>query len=108
MSQQHLAGALGLTFQQVQKYERGANRVSASKLYDVARTLQVPLSFFFAGLPSPESGAAEDPATTRAERLVREFLATNEGAELAQLFPRIPQAGVRRQILQLVKASAEE
>jgi transcriptional regulator with XRE-family HTH domain len=56
MSQEHLADALGLTFQQVQKYERGANRVSASKLYDMAKTLQVPVAFFFDGLATRLKG----------------------------------------------------
>src|SRR3954464_8804994 len=57
VSQEQLADSLGLTFQQVQKYERGANRVSASKLYEIAKTLQVPVSFFFDGLADPMDGS---------------------------------------------------
>jgi transcriptional regulator with XRE-family HTH domain len=76
VSQEQLAESLGLTFQQVQKYERGANRVSASKLYEIARTLQVPVSFFFDGLADPMSGAEVDDATRHAEKVVQEFLTT--------------------------------
>jgi transcriptional regulator with XRE-family HTH domain len=62
MSQETLAESLGLTFQQVQKYERGANRVSASKLYDIAKTLQTPVSYFFDGLADPVDPGAEPVA----------------------------------------------
>ena len=102
MSQEKLAERLGLTFQQVQKYERGANRVSASKLYQAARALQTPISYFFEGLAEPdsESGAKADSA----ERAIGDFLSTPEGLELASVFPKIRDAGVRRQMLELVRA----
>jgi transcriptional regulator with XRE-family HTH domain len=103
VSQDQLAVALGLTFQQVQKYERGSNRVSASKLYQIAKTLQVPVSFFFDGLADPTDNEALDPAAARAEQGIQTFLATSEGLELAQLFPRIGRERVRRQILDLVR-----
>jgi len=61
MSQEKLGDALGLTFQQVQKYERGANRISASKLYEIARALRVPIAWFFEGLSDPEAGPADGP-----------------------------------------------
>src|SRR5215212_8586427 len=61
VSQEKLADDLGLTFQQVQKYERGANRVSASKLYEIARSLQTPVAFFFEGLNDPTQSTAYDP-----------------------------------------------
>ena len=108
VSQEQLAGALGLTFQQVQKYERGANRVSASKLYEIARTLQVPVSFFFDGLADPLAGLEADSAGSQAERVVQEFLSTAEGMELAEVFPRIHRARVRRQVLDLVRSMADE
>ena len=108
VSQEHLADSLGLTFQQVQKYERGANRVSASKLYEIARTLQVPVSFFFDGLADPTSGSESDEFSHQAERVVQEFLTTPEGMELAEAFPRIKRGRVRRQVLDLVRAMAEE
>jgi len=107
MSQEHLADALGLTFQQVQKYERGANRVSASKLYEIAKTLQVPVSFFFDGLADPVTNENDDVGAA-ADRIVTEFLNTPEGMELAEMFPKIGRGSVRRQVLDLVRAMAEE
>jgi len=107
ISQEHLADALKLTFQQVQKYERGANRVSASKLYEIARTLQVPVSFFFEGLADPVTDQ-NDEAAAAADRLVTGFLNTAEGLELAAMFPRIGRGRVRRQVLDLVRAMADE
>ncbi|EJL37822.1 putative transcriptional regulator [Caulobacter sp. AP07] len=108
VSQEQLADSLGLTFQQVQKYERGANRVSASKLYEIARTLQVPVSFFFDGLADPMDGSENDEVGQHAERVVQEFLTTPEGLELAEVFPKIGRGRVRRQVLDLVRAMAEE
>jgi transcriptional regulator with XRE-family HTH domain len=108
VSQEQLADSLGLTFQQVQKYERGANRVSASKLYEIARTLQVPVSFFFDGLADPMDGSENDEVGQHAERIVQEFLTTPEGLELAEVFPKINRGRVRRQVLDLVRAMAEE
>ena len=107
MSQEHLADALGLTFQQVQKYERGANRVSASKLYEIAKTLQVPVSFFFDGLADPVTNESDDVGAA-ADRIVTDFLNTPEGMELAEMFPKIGRGRVRRQVLDLVRAMAEE
>ncbi|TCS16537.1 transcriptional regulator with XRE-family HTH domain [Caulobacter sp. BK020] len=108
VSQEQLADSLGLTFQQVQKYERGANRVSASKLYEIAKTLQVPVSFFFDGLADPMDGSDGDEIGQQAERIVQEFLTTPEGLELAEVFPKIGRGRVRRQVLDLVRAMAEE
>jgi transcriptional regulator with XRE-family HTH domain len=108
VSQEQLADSLGLTFQQVQKYERGANRVSASKLYEIAKTLQVPVSFFFDGLADPMDGSDGDEVGQHAERVVQEFLTTPEGLELAEVFPKIGRGRVRRQVLDLVRAMAEE
>jgi len=108
VSQEQLADSLGLTFQQVQKYERGANRVSASKLYEIAKTLQVPVSFFFDGLADPMDGSDGDEIGQQAERIVQEFLTTPEGLELAEVFPKIGRGRVRRQVLDLVRAMAED
>jgi len=102
MSQERLAESIGLTFQQVQKYERATNRVSASKLWEMARVLRTSVAYFYEGLadgvggPAPQSEPFQD------------FLLSNEGMELAQMFPRIRQARVRRKILDLVRAMAEE
>ena len=105
VSQEKLAEDLGLTFQQVQKYERGANRVSASKLYEIARSLSVPVAFFFEGLNDPVSGGVAEPG---ADAILHYFLRTSEGVELASLFPMIRRARIRRRILDLVRAMAEE
>src|SRR6195952_1505577 len=79
VSQEKLADELGLTFQQVQKYERGANRVSASKLYEIARSLSAPISYFFDGLSDPQAGP--DVAGVPVDNFVHDFLMTNEGVE---------------------------
>ena len=104
VSQERLAEDLGLTFQQVQKYERGANRVSASKLYEIAKSLQSSVAYFFEGLADTTGeGVAES-----GEPFVHDFLMTSEGLELAALFPRITRPKVRRRILELVRSMAEE
>ena len=105
MSQEALAEKLGITFQQVQKYERGSNRVSASKLYEIAGALQAQVSYFFEGLADPAVAEGEAEPT---EQFVHEFLMTPEGLELANLFPKITRARVRRRILDLVRSMAEE
>ena len=105
VSQERLAEALGLTFQQVQKYERGANRVSASKLYEIARTLQTPVTYFFDGLA--DAGEIEH-GDVLSEQAVSDFLLTSEGMELAALFPRIRRGPVRRRILELLRALPDE
>jgi transcriptional regulator with XRE-family HTH domain len=103
VSQEKLADALGLTFQQVQKYERGANRVSASKLYEIAAALHAPVSYFFDGLADPcEAHLKRNGATT--EQTVHSFLMTSEGLELARLFPLVPRGLVRRRVLDLLRA----
>jgi transcriptional regulator with XRE-family HTH domain len=105
VSQERLADALGLTFQQVQKYERGANRVSASKLYEIAASLQTPVAYFFEGLVDP-TGAGSDSGQVTHEQSVHAFLMTPEGLELAKAFPRLPRGRVRRRVLELVRALA--
>jgi len=107
VSQERLAEALGLTFQQVQKYERGANRVSASKLYEIARFLQAPISYFFEGLADPTSEDAGSN-TDGAEQFVHDFLMTPEGLELAATFPKIRKGRVRRRVLELVRTLSGE
>ena len=107
ISQERLAEALGLTFQQVQKYERGANRISASKLYEIARFLSAPIAYFFEGLNDPAAGNAAGDIHG-AEQHVHGFLMTSEGLELAAAFPRIGRARLRRRILDLVRSLTEE
>jgi len=102
VSQEKLADSIGLTFQQVQKYERAANRVSASKLWEVARALNTNIAYFYEGLP------AEGSAQSRNAAGLEDFLLTSEGIELVRYFPQIPRSGVRRQILELVRTMASE
>jgi transcriptional regulator with XRE-family HTH domain len=105
ISQEKLAETLGLTFQQVQKYERGTNRISASKLYEIARSLRVSIAWFFEGLSDPQegrvSGAESDAPSTQS------FLMTPEGIDLANLFPKIEHPRVRRRLVDLVRSLAE-
>lgn len=104
LSQGELAKALGLTFQQIQKYERGANRISASMLYATARFLKLPTTAFFEGLPDPrdESGVVDGDHAA----MMGAFLISGEGLELAALVPRLP-ARQRRQVLALISALAD-
>jgi len=103
-SQQSLADALGLTFQQVQKYERGVNRVSASKLFDIARFLGVPVGFFFEGL-AREAAPDVDPARGVEERM-QAILSTPQGLDLLLNFARIPDPRLRASVLDLVRSAA--
>ncbi len=105
VSQEKLADAIGLTFQQVQKYERAANRVSASKLYEMARVLKTSIGYFYEGLEL-ESEATSDTAAGGPP--AQRFLLTSEGVELAAIFPKVRRARVRRRILDLVRAMVEE
>lgn len=102
MSQDKLGAKLGVTFQQVQKYERGANRVSASRLWGMSEILEVPIEFFFEGLRSGSeaSGFAEGDETP----MVYDFINSTDGVQLASAYSRISDPKIRRQILQLVRA----
>jgi len=102
ISQERLADSIGLTFQQVQKYERAANRVSASKLWDVARALETSISYFYEGLSADGAGGGSHGGS------LEDFLLSAEGMELARYFPQIPKPGVRRQLLDLVRIMAAE
>ena len=107
LSQEKLGDALGLTFQQVQKYEKGTNRIGASRLQQMSGILQVPVAFFFEGAPrlagDPKSmSGAPSPA------FVNEFLATSEGLALMKAFSDIKSAKLRRSIVHLVGQIAGE
>jgi transcriptional regulator with XRE-family HTH domain len=105
MSQERLGDLLGLTFQQVQKYEKGINRIGAGRLFEVAGILGVPVSFFFEDLDgSPAGGFAEGGAPTP----VMEFVSSGEGLQLGIAFMRIKDPKVRRKILDLVRSLADE
>lgn len=107
MSQEKLGEHLGITFQQIQKYEKGTNRIGASRLQQISIVLGVPVAFFFEGAPSagPEGeGFAEDQSPA----YVSDFLATSDGLALTRNFMRISDARVRRRIVDLVIALAGE
>jgi transcriptional regulator with XRE-family HTH domain len=108
ISQQSLAAQLGITFQQVQKYERGANRVSASKLYEIACALNTPVIYFFEGLADPLAGSGEPKQVQAMEQSIGSFLQSSEGVELATMFARVDRPRTRRMILDLVRTLAEE
>lgn len=110
MSQEKLGDALGLTFQQVQKYEKGTNRIGASRLQQISDILQVPVSFFFEGVPSvpgvPEASTGMSEAPSPA--YVSDFLATSDGLALTKAFVQIKDARLRRRIVDLVEAIAAD
>jgi transcriptional regulator with XRE-family HTH domain len=105
MSQEKLGESLGITFQQIQKYEKGTNRIGASRLQNIARVLQVPVSFFFEDAPggtAAQGGLAErQPAS-----YVVDFLSSSEGIQLNKAFIRVKDAKVRRRIIDLVRSIA--
>jgi transcriptional regulator with XRE-family HTH domain len=102
MSQSKLGDAVGITFQQIQKYEKGKNRIGASRLQHIAQILQVPATFFFEG--APDLPAARTPKNaTASPDTVMDFMATSEGLALAKAFMRITNMKVRRRIVDLVE-----
>ena len=105
MSQERLGALLGVTFQQIQKYERGFNRIGAGRLYDVAAILNVPIGFFYQDL---EHTTVEHPRPAAEPSAVKRFLASAEGLELALAFQRIKDAKVRRRMLHLMRSLAAE
>ncbi|GBR01525.1 helix-turn-helix domain-containing protein [Acetobacter oeni] len=128
MSQEKLGEAIGLTFQQIQKYERGTNRVSASRLFDIARVLDVPIGFFYDDMPldpaavppvspavvtgfaeaqqsfgGPPTIALSTPSTASLDANV---LSRRETLDLVRAYYRIPDAGVRKRVLDLIRSMA--
>lgn len=103
LSQETLGEAVGITFQQLQKYERGANRISASRLFNLSQVLGVPVTFFFDDLPvqDMETEVAEQSETQEFESMAR-----RETLELVRAYYRIPEENVRRRTFELVKALA--
>ncbi|MBU6464740.1 MAG: helix-turn-helix transcriptional regulator [Bradyrhizobium sp.] len=105
MSQEKLGEALGLTFQQVQKYEKGTNRVGASRIQQISEILQVPVSFLFEGGPSGTT-SAESVGDSASPSYISDFLATSEGLALTRAFTRISDAKLRRSIVDMVEQIA--
>src|SRR5450759_2807702 len=100
MSQEKLGDALDLTFQQVQKYEKGTNRIGASRLHHIADILQVPVASFFEGAPGQLKADSNDPSPA----YVSDYLATTDGLALIKAFTQIKDAKLRRSIVDVVKA----
>ncbi len=105
MSQERLGDLLGLTFQQVQKYEKGVNRIGAGRLFDVARILGVPIDYFYEGVSIGTSG---EPGTEETAPPVMEFVSSGEGLQLSLAFMKIKDSKVRKRVLDLVKSLANE
>jgi transcriptional regulator with XRE-family HTH domain len=110
MSQTDIADALGLTFQQVQKYENGSNRISAGRLQHISQILQVPVPFFFEGAPAASGipQAAKGTADAPSPAYVTDFLATSDGLALVEAFMCIEDAKLRRAIVRLVEEIVPE
>ncbi len=113
MSQERLGDALGLTFQQVQKYERGVNRVGASRLFDLSRVLDVPISFFFDDMPEALAGIHGTGHSTRAAGGFAErqegfgsddTMSRRETLELVRAYYRITEPSVRKRVFELIKS----
>ncbi len=120
MSQERLGEALGLTFQQVQKYERGVNRVSASRLFDLSRVLDVPISFFYDDMPEPLANVYGGQAGSAGSRKAMGFSEAQDGfgnddtlnrretLELVRAYYRITDASVRKRVFELIKSLVPE
>jgi len=112
-SQEQLAAAVGVTFQQIQKYERGSNRVSASRLYDIARVLNVPISFFFEDISDdvttqrPTQNLPEQAGLALAEAAAPAYevdeMSKSETLELVRAYWRLPHSDMRKHVLDLLK-----
>lgn len=107
MSQEKLGDSLGLTFQQVQKYEKGANRIGASRLFNIARVLGVPIEFFYEGLSIEGDDNGADQAEADQSAFELDMLSSSEGIQLNSAFFSIRDPKVRKKILELVRALGE-
>lgn len=103
MSQEKLGEKLGITFQQIQKYEKGTNRIGASRLQQIANVLGVPVGFFFEGAPVLD-GSAKGFSEAASPAYVSDFLATSDGLALTKAFMKVTDSKVRRRIVDLVEA----
>ena len=104
MSQEKLGGALGLTFQQVQKYERGTNRIGSSRLYQLSRILDVPVSFFFDDMPDEAAAQGDGMAEGAQTRFDQQDLSKRETLELVRAYYRILEPNIRKRLFDLVKS----
>jgi len=108
MSQERLGELLGLTFQQVQKYEKGVNRIGAGRLYEIASILGVHISFFYEDIEVDVAQGAASLGGSREHLPVMEFMSSGEGIQLSVAFMRVKDVKVRRKILELVRSLSED
>ncbi|WP_157017641.1 helix-turn-helix domain-containing protein [Mesorhizobium xinjiangense] len=108
MSQEKLGESLGITFQQIQKYEKGTNRVGASRLQAIATVLKVPVSFFFEDAPEHNVNSTPGFAEDKSANYVVDFLNSSEGLQLNRAFVKISDPRVRRKVIDLVRVLASE
>ncbi|MEM6463159.1 MAG: helix-turn-helix domain-containing protein, partial [Pseudomonadota bacterium] len=108
MSQEKLGESLGITFQQIQKYEKGTNRVGASRLQNISSILNVPVAFFFEDAPGDPSTGKSSASDASSSNYVVDFLSSSEGLQLNRAFVRIKDPKVRRKLVDLVKALAAD
>jgi transcriptional regulator with XRE-family HTH domain len=104
MSQERLGESMGLTFQQVQKYEKGVNRIGASRLFQISKILDVPVQFFFEEAPHSDGRATPGMGEADSEAFILEFLNSREGLELNRAFVKIADPKVRKSVVDLVRA----
>ena len=105
MSQERLGELLGLTFQQVQKYEKGVNRIGAGRLFEVSRILGVTIEYFYEGVNSQLAGGFTESGSSPP---VMEFVSSGEGLQLSLAFMKIKDSKLRKRVLDLVKQMAED
>jgi len=108
MSQERLGELLGLTFQQVQKYEKGVNRIGAGRLFEVSRILGVPIDYFYEGVNGQHAPGLQGHGPAQATPPIMEFVSSGEGLQLSLAFMRIKDPKVRKRMLDLVKSLAED
>jgi transcriptional regulator with XRE-family HTH domain len=111
MSQEKLGEKMGLTFQQIQKYEKGTNRIGASRLFQLSQIMDVPVQFFFEDAPlayANRSGALAGFAESKTEAFLLDFLNSRDGLELNRAFVKITDSKVRKRVVELVRALSED
>lgn len=108
MSQEKLGESLGLTFQQVQKYEKGTNRIGASRLYKISQILSVPVNFFFESIPVSENSESQFGfSENSSDNFAYDFMNSAEGFQLGQAFSMIKDVRIRRRIIDLVRSLSD-
>lgn len=108
MSQERLGEEIGLTFQQIQKYEKGSNRISASRLYQISHILNVPVQYFFEDVPESDRRQAGAGNGRGATHEIIDFISSAEGLQLNKAFADIGDPAVRRKLVELLKTLAEK